>query len=272
MAPVKFLRLFPLRFFYFIYMKKIIFLVLLLSLCAFAVPLFETNQGSENDSSAVFEYSSNYEVAPSSEYVSDFASPKKHVYRNSFYMALELGFVYTSLSGLKEVDYRHDELRGSFKGFGWNANYKMGILFKELATAHVLFGLFNASGTYKLKERKESDWSKRSIEDVNNQHLTFGIGSTIYPFRDAEDSMNGFYLGADVALEIGFFDYEDDSDDYDSFFNKNAGFVRWQLEIGKDFNTSKRWKLGVGLSFAMVTSDEKRYQNIYSLMFRVVRR
>lgn len=262
-------------------MKKIILFLLSLSFCAFAAPLFDSYEEYGVDSSATGSgFASGYSSPSSSNTLFANNVSKNKVYRNSFYMSFDVGIAYTSISDIEEDDYgwRTSRYKGAYDGVGANIDFKMGMLIKNFTAIYALFGVVTASGTYDLKIRDDDDygWQKYSFKDVDCNHLVIGTGATLYPFRDTEESLYGLYAGFNFAIEIGGLTYgEDDGySRYDNLFDTGNAFLRWQIEVGKEFNTTKRWKMGVGFSYANVTPESggmNGSQNFFSLMFRMSR-
>ena len=247
-------------------MNKIIFLALFICASAFA-DSFTNSSFANSDNNA----------ENTSIYIS---KPKNQGYRNSFFMSFDIGpaFVFSSdidreLSTTVARDmglgYVNLPSRGSYSGSGFGAQAKLGILFKQYVAAYAIVGAFESSGTYELDAPDSTFTQKRKYKfnDGTSSHFYGGLGTMIYPFRDDEGFINGLYFGFDLGLNIGGVSY----DDYDGVGSVSSHL---QLEIGKEFNVSKRWKLGVGLIGSRMSHfDGGEYSEyVLQLNFHVTRR
>ena len=246
-------------------MNKIFFLALFICASAFAGSFTSasfTNLDNNAENNAI--------------YISE---PKNQVYRSSFFMTFDIGPVFVFSSDMdgelssniaRDVGYYLNwPSKGSYNGNGLGAQAKLGILFKQYVAAYVIVGAFESSGNYEVEVPDTTFTKKRKYEfnDATSSHFYGGLGTIIYPFRDDEGFINGIYLGFDLGLNIGGISY----DDYDG-----AGSVssHLQLEIGKEFDVSKRWKLGVGLTGSRMSHFDGGEYTEYSLQlnFHVTRR
>ena len=79
---------------------------------------------------------------------------------------------------------------------------------------------------------------------------TFGLGLSIYPFRNPQSFLNGFYIGASGGVEAV------DAHLDDSFSLISNGGIFTRFELGKDWWISETWSLGVGFAYVSVAIFE----------------
>lgn len=235
-------------------MKKIIILALLLCVSAFS--------------------NSDYLPSPG------VSQSQEKEYRSSFFMSFDVGYLHsfsTKKTGFfgsvmsRDLDlgYINALTRGSYSGNGFGTQAKFGVLIKQLVAVYALAGAFETSGTYDV-EANDSTGAKKTFHfnDASGNHAYGGLGVQIYPFRDdTEGSMGGFYVGFGVALDIGGISYELED-------GVGSTSSHLQIELGKEFDVARRWKLGVGLIGARISHMNGDEYSEYSLHlnFHVTRR
>ena len=92
--------------------------------------------------------------------------------------------------------------------------------------------------------------TKKKKDDALAFMEAFGLGLSIYPFRNPESMLNGLYIGVSGGVEA--FDSHLD----DSFSIISNGGVYTRFELGKDWWVSDTWSLGVGIAYVNVTAFE----------------
>lgn len=257
------------KFCYIVRMKKIILLALFVCAAAFADSYTDpfADTGFSNSSTA----DNNSVYSP---------KPKKQGYRNSFFMSFDIGpsLVFSSdiddeLSTTAARDmglgYVNVPSRGSYSGSGFGAQAKLGILFKQFVAVYAIAGAFESSGTYEM-DALDSTFTKTKkykFNDASASHFYGGLGTLLYPFRDDEGFINGLYFAFDFGLNIGGVSY----DNHDGVGSMSTHL---QLEVGKEFDVAKRWKLGFGLAAARMSHFQDGGYSEYSLQlnFHVTRR
>lgn len=249
-------------------MKKIILLALFICASAFADsyadPFADTGFSNSN-------------AADNSIYN---PKPKQQGYRNSFFMAFDLGPLMTFSSERKDfmasteardlgLGYLNVPTTGSYSGVGFGVTAKLGILFKQFAAVYAVAGAIESSGTYEIDAVDSTFTNKRHFEynDGSSEHFYFGIGTIIYPFRGEEGIEDGVYFGFDIGFNIGGVSYGEHD-------GVGASSSHLQIELGKEFNVSRRWKLGVGFAAARMShfQDGEYAEYALQLNFHVVRR
>lgn len=182
------------------------------------------------------------------------STPAPGAYYNGFYMDFTLAFMISHLENKEtEYDYYSDSPRieeHDFSGFGPAFNFKIGGIIKSLIAAHATIDLALGNGTHEYRE------NGLLFKDNNATQFRFfiGGGATVYPFRNPESPMNGFFVGASVGYEFSVISFEEyvelDEDGYYDSYGEATGDIGIGLkfEIGKLWSISDRWNIGaVGL-------------------------
>lgn len=246
-------------------MKKIVSLALWLCASAFADIIYVVSPNSDDGS-----------TAPS---VST-PAPKQQGYRSSFFMSFDLGCVITFVPDREEhwgsgdaydLGFERKEFysNGSYFGYGASIEAKMGVLIKQLVAVYAVAGAFESEGTYEIESSDSVGvLQKHTFNQATSKHFYGGVGATIYPFREESHVMNGFYSGVLLGLDLGGLSYGN----RDGVGSINTHL---QIEVGKEFDVGKRWKLGIGLAGAVfsVIDGGEYYKNYFvQLAFHVTRR
>ena len=115
----------------------------------------------------------------------------------------------------------------------------------------------------------------KTIEDDGWGYFCwFGLGFSIYPFRDPASPLNGLYVGFSSGLDIMGVRQSYHTMDGHS----EIGGLLTRYEVGKDWWVSETWSVGVSLAFAYVSGFEDSYlesdggnRKTISLLFRLTR-
>lgn len=212
--------------------------------------------------------------------VSAFSQSQEKVYRSSFFMSFDVGFLHsfstekTNFLGSASsrdlgLGYTNAMTRGSFSGIGVGTQAKFGVLIKQFVAVYAMAGAFESSGTYDVEAPDSTGETKTfHYNDASGNHAYGGLGVQVYPFRDdTEGSMGGFYVGFGAAIDIGGVSYELE-DGVCSVSN------HLQIELGKEFDVARRWKLGIGLIGARISHMDGDEYTEYSIQlnFHITRR
>lgn len=174
------------------------------------------------------------------------STPAPGAYYNGFYMDFTLAFIISHFESKEtEYDYRTEE--HDFSGFGPAFNFKIGGIIKSLVAAHATIDLALGNGTHEYREHGMIFQDK----DATQFRFFIGAGATVYPFRDPESPMNGFFVGASVGYEFSVISFEEyvvrnEYGYYDDYGEATGDIgVGLKFEIGKLWNISERWNIGV---------------------------
>ena len=219
------------------------------------------------------------------------SAPQEH---RGFYSNMSFAFAYNWYDNsredlhnkengkMRDVDYYE------FNGFTFPySEFKFGVAFANLVAVHFDFNLGFFAGTMDYSfERFSSDCfvgvdceerldENRLVKPTSNNAYSFrsffGFGTTVYPFRDRNSPMNGFFLGASVGYTL--FITMINSDEEETTGNGGVGFG---LEIGKEWWIDDHMSIGVGLGFShssliWQTIESHSSDNVLSLSFRLTR-
>lgn len=164
---------------------------------------------------------------------------------------------------LKETEYTRDYgLRREFSGWSVpNFDFRFGKSIANLVALYTQFGIgqYMGSGKYFKTDREQkiqtgvdgtedlvysSEYVKTRKEgDAIGMIASFGLGFSVYPFRNPSSVLNGFYVGVSGGIETCSF-YLDGG-----YSIIDAGGIFTRYEIGKDWWVSETWSLGVGFGY-----------------------
>jgi hypothetical protein len=235
------------------------------------------------------------ESAPSEPTVAK-PAPREH---RGFYNSVSFGAAYNWYKNSKEEhdhyndgygsDYRNRDVDyfeyygGTFPVF----EFKFGTAFANLIAFHTVFnlGFFTGTMDYGYREYRvfcdadekcpvqvtEDETKEMESSDGYNFRTYIGFGSTIYPFRDKNSALNGFFLGGSVGYAA--FVTLINGGSRDVSFNSGTAF---QVELGKDWWMNDHLSIGVSLGYARTglvwnTVDSHDDDNVISLSFRLTR-
>ena len=217
------------------------------------------------------------------------STPQEH---RGFYSNMSFGFAYNWYDNSREdvLDYnsRYDMDHYEFSGFTFPmSEFKFGIAFENLVAFHLDFNIGFFSGTLDFSNEKRTSIctsdgvcaevrqteKERDSEssDANSLRTYFGFGTTLYPFRDVNSPLNGFFVGGSVGYTL----FVTLSDGIGEEISGNGGFG-FELEIGKEWWISDHVSFGFGFGFAHTSiawkvNDSHKSDNVLSLSFRMTR-
>lgn len=118
----------------------------------------------------------------------------------------------------------------------------------------------------------DDDFSEEYSDDMSWMLRTYvGFGASIYPFRNPNSALNGFFVGGSVGYELGVVF----GDEISSGPNQDVD-LGFTVEIGKEWWVNDYLSLGIGVSyfygntrFESDASDNRI--NGFQLMFRMTR-
>ena len=164
----------------------------------------------------------------------------------------------------KKVRPPHEH-RGFFFSMGMGVSYLSSSVDESNVSYSTGGGYLDTDGSFIPQSKYEhervlheefSGWGAPVIEfrfgkSICNMVMeAFGLGLSIYPFRNPESMLNGLYIGVSGGVEA--FDSHLD----DSFSIISNGGVYTRFELGKDWWVSDTWSLGVGIAYVNVTVFE----------------
>jgi len=222
---------------------------------------------------------------------------------HGFYSNISAGFTFTSLEQhprdyysyskkYGEYDYREMEDQ-EFVGYSFPAmEFKFGFSAFNLIAFYTVFNLSASVGWVNYREYEEehvytqdddgnrtytNQWKLEYYESEHAKDMTegdcfllktyVGFGTAIYPFRNKNSAMNGFFFGgsAGYALYTGTGE--------ESFVNLGLAY---QAEIGKDWWIGKNFSIGTSLIYSHTTPvmdiyDSDSGENTIGIMLRLTR-
>ena len=203
-----------------------------------------------------------------------FAQDNSGPRRSSFYLGADLGANLTGVS--------YDHLDGT--GLGTVAELTMGFLIKGVASLQGSIEIFTIDGEYDMGKNVD----KRINNEIDAAVFLGGIGTTIFPFSRSQNSfLRGTFFGVKGLMGIALL-----NSPYESMMNtyrdeaestrEDALVLGMDLEIGKDWQISERFHMGIGRwqIIGIVLSDEAEYgdetdnslMNSLQVVFRINRR
>jgi hypothetical protein len=219
------------------------------------------------------------------------SAPREH---RGFYNSASFGFAYNWYDASKEdIDRYSDKVERGIDYFEYNGftfpqmEFKFGVALGNLIAFHTVFNLGFFAGVidYRYEEYNgvcsddnvcievldEKDADEFSAADAYSFRSFIGFGSTLYPFRDKESPLNGFFIGGSVGYTL--FVTMINSNEEETCGNGGIGF---QTEIGKDWWVNDHLSIGVGLGFAhngLVWQTVRSHEsdNVISISFRLTR-
>lgn len=180
-------------------------------------------------------------------------------YHSGFYYESSLGLGYSKFSvkqykyGLSSYSNSETFDKVSLSGFGPAFDFKFGGIISSLVA---IYGSFDYSAAFgSLKYRSNTNGAEdRSVNysGVSLYRTAFGAGVTLFPFRDFNNPLYGFFFGAQFNVAIitadDYYDFKQylDSDNYYWMYdNIDVYAVGFTLEVGKVWNLGGRWNLGI---------------------------
>ena len=180
------------------------------------------------------------------------------------------GYLDTDGSFIPQSKYEHERvLHEEFSGWGAPViEFRFGKSICNMVAMYTIFstGIYQGEGSYRKTNRGLQshydhsgnltlvdtipEGTKKKKDDALAFMEAFGLGLSIYPFRNPESMLNGLYIGASGGVEA--FDSHLD----DSFSIISNGGVYTRFELGKDWWVSDTWSLGVGIAYVNVTVFE----------------
>jgi hypothetical protein len=129
----------------------------------------------------------------------------------------------------------------------------------------------DANGTLIFQSENSKSYYRREFDAIA-AYGWFGVGFSVYPFRDPSSPLRGLYFGFSGGLDALGVRVEDNYDDVAT----ESYFLRY--EVGKDWWVSETWSIGVALSFTNVVGFEDDYygsdgggRKAVTLLFRITR-
>lgn len=161
-----------------------------------------------------------------------------------FYFATLFGFNYSSISSSYNDDDSREHGHSHYKAFS-NPDifFRVGRSFFNLLALHFTLGFSNYIAS---SNRELYDW--QNTEKITNRIASifsgaFGIGFTLYPFRNYNSILNGLFIGfshmQDLFLVVQNNKIATDRNDF--------SITMWQLELGKDWWLSDLWSIGASI-------------------------
>ena len=180
------------------------------------------------------------------------------------------GYLDTDGNFIPQSKYERERiLHEEFSGWATPIiEFRFGKSIGNLVALYSIFstGIYQGEGSHKkmnreLSYRYDRSGTLASIDTIPNGTKkkkdgalaffeSFGLGLSVYPFRNPESILNGLYIGASGGFE-GFDSHLDDS-----FSLISNGGVYMRFELGKDWWVSDTWSLGVGIAYVNVTVFE----------------
>jgi hypothetical protein len=180
------------------------------------------------------------------------------------------GYLDTDGSFIPQSKYERERvLHEEFSGWGAPViEFRFGKSICNMVAMYTIFstGIYQGEGSYRKTNRGLQshydhsgnltlvdtipEGTKKKKDDALAFMEAFGLGLSIYPFRNPESMLNGLYIGASGGVEA--FDSHLD----DSFSIISNGGVYTRFELGKDWWVSDTWSLGVGIAYVNVTVFE----------------
>lgn len=189
--------------------------------------------------------------------------PKQH---RGFYNSMDFGLSYIDAE-TREVgdeDYKVD----SFTGFGFPLmEFRFGAGVANLITFYTQFNfaLYLGSGE-ETQYFCSDDVCKERPEDTNNlQARTYvGFGTSLYPFRDTNSVLNGFFFGGSSGYSF---------EELGSIRSLDYAFT---LEVGKEWWVNDEYSIGFSVSYfqAFPQYDVKKSDSHirgFHVLFRITR-
>lgn len=183
-----------------------------------------------------------------------------------FYYNYSVGFSYASLDFYSEEDDSwgsYDDAKEvrdySYSGFSFlTMNFRFG---RAFGNAVALFFSMHLNGYSGHLEGLSSDYGGilEAYDDDNMMMLNgaVGVGFSIYPFRNPDSPMNGFFIGCTHLTS--FTTFSDNTPDV------VTGSFLEQIEIGKDWWISENWSLGFGISYYVPVGNIDLQDNLVNL-------
>ena len=224
------------------------------------------------------------------------SAPREH---RGFYNSVSFAAAYNWYnSSTEELDEWSDWDDGSGRSrreidkFEYNGGtfpmfeFKFGMALANLVTFQTVFNLGFFMGTMdyfyeeydkscRLDEICAAVPDKEDFEESSSDAYSFrsylGFGTTVYPFRDKESPLNGFFVGGSFGYVM--FVTVINGGNEDACGNGGPGF---EVELGKDRWINDHLSIGVGLGYAhsnliWKTISSHSSDNVISISFRMTR-
>ena len=223
-------------------------------------------------------------------------APREH---RGFYSSVSFGAAYNWYNSSKQEfdewqngdddDVHTRRMLDKFEYYGGTfptLELKFGTAFANLLAVHSVFnfGFYAGAMDYfyeqdnkdcaaeaSCKYVPEKDEYEESSSDGYSFRTFIGLGVTVYPFRDKESPLNGFFIGG--AYGYGMVAAMIVSGYEESCVNFGNSF---QVEIGKEWWVNDHLSVGLGIGFAHTnlvwqTVDSHSSDNVISISIRLTR-
>lgn len=195
--------------------------------------------------------------------------PKEH---RGFYNSFDVGISYINFES-HDDDARYQD-KVTFEGFSVPVmEFRFGTAIGNLVAFYTIFNFTGYLGEANHSEvYMEDGFSEEYSDDMSWMLRTYvGFGSSIYPFRNPNSALNGFFVGGSVGYGLGavFGDGISSGPNLDV----DLGFT---VEIGKEWWVNDHFSLGIGLNYfhgkpRFENNDSDNKVNGFQLMFRMTR-
>ncbi len=241
-------------------MKKFFVLFALISATAFAegslwesAPEFSNEEPVPEEEQAVVEEIAAVQENPRSKLPAPevknvkIANPKEH---RGFYSNFSMGFSYANFHVERVDGSDYEEV--SFNGFSFPLmDFRFGVAVANLIAFYTEFNFAGYMGS--ADDVEINCWSEGTECDVDQGdddnslmlRTYVGFGTAIYPFRDTNSVLNGFYLGGSIGYGAEFV-YGSDLESVEAAMNLDWGFT---VEIGKDWWLNDHLSIGIGAAY-----------------------
>lgn len=196
-----------------------------------------------------------------------------------FHFATTLGFDFLSMKN-EATDDDDDYNKNNYKDKSYynayafpNLDFRFGAGFANLFIVHYTVGFTSYVG----ESSRNLMSGKTATEKIKDKNTTifdfkFAVGTTFYPFRNINSSLNGLFFGIGAAID-------------DFSINHNVKIVNGSnefstlalnVELGKDWWISDLWSAGLGLSasysiYSLEENNDPEFAKL-NIMFRIARR
>lgn len=204
--------------------------------------------------------------------VAETASNSHSKEHRGFYNSFDVGLSYLSFEC--HDDYARYQDKVTFEGFGFPVmEFRFGTALGNLVAFYTIFNFTGYLGEANHSAiDMDDDFSEEYSDDMSWMLRTYvGFGSSIYPFRNPNSALNGFFVGGSVGYGLGAVF----GDGISSGPNRDID-LGFTVEVGKEWWVNDHLSLGVGVSyfhgiprFESDASDNK--VNGFQLMFRMTR-
>lgn len=159
---------------------------------------------------------------------------------SGFYFSAGAGAHYTNISHLTLLSDTY-----KFYGTGFYTDLRLGWTVSNKVAIHgTIYGSYTNSTFYYRNDGFFGDnTSYRAVVPLYHQFI--GAGATFFPFSN--QAMNGAYLG----VSLGYLDYESDDGLEEPTINVDGKGLGLVLEVGKTWNVSRQWRVGVGGTYSL---------------------